>query len=177
MKKIIGAVIAVVMVLGLAGCATQSDRSKNLAGVKQNMDNGLPKWVGHDFDYEDASYFLDGYIPSKKGIFSDGKGKLGDERASEIQATLDARANLAARVKAEIDRRRIATKTEAGEMAVERISEVLVGPQRIDTFKGKDGTVYILMYISEENVKETAKQADPKFADQVDKLFMGEPAE
>ena len=190
MKKILGASVAVAVLVGvsfLSGCASsQSSRSGNLAGVQQNIEKGLPKWVNHDFDYEDASYFLDGYIPSKHGIFASGYGKMGDERSSEIQARLDARANLAARVKSDADRRAAAvnrgsnnseTASSTLQITVESVSQTLEGSQRIDSYTADDGTVYLLFFISDENVKKSLKNAAPEYAEMVDALFTEEMSE
>ena len=189
MKKILGASVAVAVLVGvsfLSGCASsQSSRSENLAGVKQNIENGLPKWAGADFDSDEAAFYLDGYVPSKHGIFASGYGKGSDYRTSEIQARLDARANLASRVKAEADRRANNLFKNGGaesnattlQITAESVSQTLVGSQRVDSYMAADGTLWILMFISDENQKKSLESAAPEQASLIDALFTEEMSE
>lgn len=158
MKKFVKhiALTALAASLCFIGCKS-NDKAKNLAGVQQNEEAGRPRWVGHDFDYDEAEYFTGGYKPSSNGIFASGKAKRADTRQSEIAARLDARANLASRVTAEIGRAAADNGLSAENITVENVSATLAGSRVIDTYTDvEDGTVYILMFISEKDLKKTS---------------------
>ena len=155
MKKILGVVVAVLMITTVyVGC--QSDKAKNLAGVQQNEEAGIPRWIGRDFDYEDAEYYTGGYKPASVGILSSGKAKRTDARTSEIAAKLDAQANLASRIATEIGRAAADNGINAEAVTVSKVSAVLTGPRVVDTYTGADGTVYVLMFISDKDLKKSS---------------------
>lgn len=165
MKRFIGMFMVGALLSIFVGCASTGN-AKNLAVVKQNADKKLPLWVNTDMDYDMAQDILD-YCPKKKGVFATGRGKLGDETSSETTARLDARANLAAQIDTYVKRTAETDKKTFSSESIKEVSEAsLKGSRRLDRYLGPDGTVYVLMYLSNENLEESAAETlkDKEFA-------------
>ena len=155
MKRIVVFGMMVLFSIIMFGCA--STNTKNLTGVAQNEKQGFPRWIDMQFDSIDAEYMLDGYKPKENGIFASGKARMDNERSTEIAARLDARSNLASRIKVEIDRVALTNGISAEEVTVEKVSAILTGTKIIDKYRADDGTLYLLMFISDKDAKASSK--------------------
>ncbi len=115
--------------------ATVSEQNK--AQVEQNRVQGLPLWASCNFKSEEASAYIPGYKTNEKGLFASGTG------TSATSARVTARANLAYYCKTTYKYTNSAS------------SETLLGSRIIDSFTASDGTVYVLMFISEKDAKKS----------------------
>ncbi len=162
MKKIVGGVLAaLLLVAGFTGCASTKNNANALGGVAQAQKSGLPAWAyyGCTFTSKEADGFLANYKPSDSGLFAEGEALRADARTSQIAARLDARANLASFVKTEAARYAADNGLSTDQVNVEEIDQILVGSRIVDSVKGPDDTYYVLMFISDKDLKESAKQS------------------
>ena len=104
--------------------------------IKYNKQAGLPIWADCSFTSDQVPVFLGNYS-SPKGFFSAGKGQ------SEQAARINANHNLL---------------NYCNEIYGNDNSKgILYGSRIIDTVKTNDGTVYILMFISEKDAKRNLR--------------------
>lgn len=117
------------LVAMLCACASTAHISEqNKAQVAQNRLLGLPLWAECSFTSTDAPAYIPGYRAAEKGLFCAGSGN------NSTQARLDTRAKLASSIN----------------------SETLIGSRIVDSYTSDNGTVYILMFISEKDAKESS---------------------
>ena len=80
-----------------------------------------------------------------KGYELSGKAKYGDAQSSTAAAELDAKANLCDFVAAEFKAERKDTASVSG-------------IRRVDRLVSEDGTVHVLMFVSEKNAKKSFRR-------------------
>ena len=116
-------------------CKSKAVSDINYTQIRINQEKNIPLWAECSFPSEQASYYLGNY-DSNKGLFSSGSGKTKTE--------------------AEITTR---TKLIDYCYSFYGISEtketVLYGVRIVDRYSAEDGTVYILMFISEKDAKKS----------------------
>lgn len=172
MKKIMSAVIAVVMVLGLAGCASVKNNADALGGpaAAEKLTGARWAYYGCTFTSKEAASFIKGYVPVDNGYFAEGEADRGDVRSSQIAARVDATANLASFCKRELARIATVTNTSVTQNDLEKVDTVLTGSRIIDSVQVKN-KVYVLMFISHKDL-EASKDLSPTLGDLVDELAM-----
>ncbi len=109
------------------------------SGKQKYRDDGLPVWVESSFT--NPSDFWAGFN-DEKGFYSWGSAKYADAHTSTTAAELDAKSRLVEFV-----------RFERGVKENEGVS-VIQGMRRVDRFVSDDGTVYVLMFVSEKNAKK-----------------------
>lgn len=130
MKNIFALIFVVVF---LSSCV-----SNNTDSVQLYRDDGLPMWVGNVFS--DPTGFWAGYN-DKKGFYAWGEAKYGDRNISTNAAELDAKKRL------------LSYLSNKYKLASNKAS--LVGVQRVDRFISDDGTVYVLLFISNKDARKS----------------------
>ena len=103
--------------------------------VQIYREDGLPMWVGEVFS--DPRGYWAGYN-DEKGYYASGEAKYKDKSAATLAAELDAKRKL------------LNFLSGRGKTSLKNTS--LTGVQRVDHFISDDGTVYILLFISEKNM-------------------------
>ena len=123
----------------LLSCKTvDSVNQETYEKIKYNKQNCLPIWADCSFTSDQVSLFLGNYS-SQKGVFASGKGQ------SEQLARINARQNL-------LD---FCNETYASHNISDNSNGTLYGSRIIDTVTHDDGTVYILMFVSEKDAKKS----------------------
>ena len=107
--------------------------------VQTYKEDGTPSWCGEAFT--NPRGFWAGYN-DEKGFYASGEAKYGDEKSSTTAAELDAKRRL---VEFIFDKK---GKTQ---------NVGLVGVQRVDRFVAEDGRVFVLVFISQKNVKKSMR--------------------
>lgn len=116
-----------------AGCVSTGGHE-----VQKYREDGLPVWVEEAFSHPRGHWA--GYN-DEKGYYAGGKALYGDGTASTKAAELEAKMRLASYL-TELDKEHRAPKT-------------LTGVQRMDRFVAEDGTVCVLVFISQKNAKRS----------------------
>ena len=98
--------------------------------------DGLPVWVGNTFT--NPKGYWKGYI-TEKGLYTWGEAKYPDSKIALNAAELDAKERLAKQI------------TDTNPILLSRV-------QRVDFFKSEDGTVYVLVFISNKDLKAVTKK-------------------
>lgn len=93
--------------------------------------DGLPAWVGNTFSNPQGYW---GGYNKEKGLYSWGEANYPDSKIALNAAELDAKTRL------------------AKELSVSNPAK-LTGVHRVDFYKSDDGTVYVLVFISNKNIK------------------------
>ncbi len=115
------------------GCAATSVPSISAVEqqkINQNIEEGLPPWAGCSFTSRVASFYMDGYKPREAGVFASASGE------TERSANLAARAELVRFIYPEEN------------------TAFLAGSRRVDSFTADDGTVWVLMFVSEKDISK-----------------------
>lgn len=105
--------------------------------VQTYHEDGTPSWVGETFT-NPYGYWA-GYN-DEKGFYAWGGAKYDDRNVSTNAAELDAKIRLLDFI--------------SGTSGSSKGRKALVGVQRVDRFIADDGTVYVLLFISNKNVKK-----------------------
>ncbi len=161
MKKIFGALaLCVALVFAFSGCASTSGANAS----------ALPWWCidGKVYDTREADLHP-GIKPAQPGMFGVGAGYDGDIRSRQISARLAARTALANYLKGEIAGAAVAKGVGDG-VSIEKVDAILVGSRILDSVQAPDGTVYTVVFISNEDIKESAKE-DPTLLSVVDEVI------
>ncbi len=179
MKKIIGMALAVVLASALVGCGSTkaTGDARDTSAYQQNQELNRPVWVGQQFKsgWNKGGYYWKGPI-DEAGYFASGEAKYGDVKSSTTAADLDGKAQIAFYVKQEINAIAQQESEAAGAdgeaqkelkdfqsaVASVKISGIL----RADRFIGEDGTVYVLMFVPDAEIKK-ALPANSEFAKKV----------
>ncbi|BDC96165.1 hypothetical protein [Treponema saccharophilum] len=184
MKKIIGAVFSAVLLGTFAGCATKpTGDARDTAAFKQNEEMGLPSWVGQQFKsrYNKNGYYWRGPV-DEEGYFASGEAKYADVKSSTTAADLDGKAQIAFYIKQEVNAIAQQESVAAGadgessqelkdfQSAVASVK--IAGIIRADRFIGDDGTVYVLMFVPDSEIKK-ALPANSEFARRVVEKYLG----
>ncbi len=163
MKKVLG-VLALCVALGFAfsGCASTSGASSGASA--------LPWWCvdGKVYDTREAD-LNPGVKPAEIGMFGVGAGYEGDVRSRQISARIAARTALASKIKAEVANAAVAMGV-GDELGIEKVDAVLVGSRVLDTYQAPDGRVFTVVFISNNDMKESAKE-DPTLLSVVDEVI------
>ena len=112
------------------------------AVVQKYREDGLPMWVESRFT--NPSGYWAGFN-DEGGYYASGKAKYGDAQSSTAAAELDAKANLCDFVAAEFKAERKDTASVSG-------------IRRVDRLVSEDGTVHVLMFVSEKNAKKSFRR-------------------
>ena len=176
MKKIVGIVCAAIMALLMAGCASTGS-AKETAAYKQNKELNLPPWADVQFTtgMNKGNYYWGGST-DESGYFASGSAKYSDIKSSTSAADLDGKANLAFYIKQEINatsQQEADAQGSDGEREQElkefqsAVASIKIsGIMRVDRFIGDDGTVYVLMFVPQSEIKKAAP-ANSEFARRV----------
>ena len=176
MKKIFGIVCAAIMALLVAGCASTGS-AKETAAYKQNKELNLPPWADVQFTtgMNKGNYYWGGSV-DEQGFFASGSAKYSDVKSSTNAADLDGKANIAFHIKQEINataQQEADAEGSEGERAQElkefqsSVASIKVsGIMRVDRFIADDGTVYVLMFVPESEIKK-AVPSNSEFAKRV----------
>ena len=186
MKRIFGTALAVILGFALVGCgstdgATKGDARKT-AVYNQNEEMNRPHWIGAQFStgMNKDNYYWGGAV-DEKGWFTSGEAKYADVKASTSAADLDGKAQIATHVKQDIvtTAKEVAANEGAdgetqkaldnftGAVASIKISGIM----RVDRWIDSDGTVYVLMFVPESEIKK-AVPSDSPFAKKVMEQYL-----
>ncbi|MBQ9281402.1 MAG: hypothetical protein IJ207_04295 [Treponema sp.] len=187
MKRIIGAALAAMLAVFMTGCgstdgATKGDARKT-AVYNQNEELNRPHWIGAQFStgMNKNNYYWGGAV-DEKGWFTSGEAKYADIKASTSAADLDGKSQIATHVKQDIvtTAKEVAANEGAdgetqkdldnfvGSVASVKISGIM----RVDRWISSDGTVYVLMFVPESEIKK-ATPSDSPFAKKVMEKYLG----
>ena len=161
MKKIFGALaLCVALVFAFSGCASTPGANAST----------LPWWFvdGKVYDTREAD-LNPGVKPAEIGMFGVGAGYEGDVRSRQISARIAARTALASKIKAEVANAAVAMGV-GDELGIEKVDAVLVGSRVLDTYQAPDGRVFTVVFISNSDLKESAKE-DPTLLTVVDEVI------
>lgn len=186
MKKILGAVLAAVItgiLLMSCGSTKATGDARDTSAYQQNVDAGLPVWVGQQFksSRNKNGYYWKGPI-DETGYYASGEAKYGDVKTSTTAADLDGKAQIAFYIKQEVNaiaqqeseaagsdgETQKALKDFQSAVAAVKIS----GIERADRFVAPDGTVYVLMFVPDAELKK-ALPANSAFAKKVVEKYLG----
>lgn len=177
MKKNLIVVSAVVLVLTFVSCASKpTGDARNTAAYQQNGDLGLPAWAGMQFKsgWNKSGYYWKGPV-DETGYFASGEAKYSDVKSSTDAADLEGKAQIAFYIKQEINaiaQQELSnngdskTKKEFEQFQTAVASVKISGIMRVDRFITEDGTVYVLMFVPENEIKK-ALPSDSEFAKHV----------
>lgn len=107
--------------------------------VQAYREDGLPVWVEQVFS--NPSGIWAGFN-DEKGFYASGEANYGDLQSSLSAAELDAKTRLQEFVCRELSKEKPA---------------VLLGVQRVDRFIAENGSVYVLVFVSQKNAKKSLK--------------------
>lgn len=127
-----------IIALVLASLIFASCESTGGMEVQKYREDGLPVWVEETFSNPRGHWA--GYN-EEKGYYASGKALYGDGAASTKAAELDAKTRLSSYL-AELDK-------------AHRKPKNLIGVQRMDRLIAEDGTVYVLLFISQKDAKRS----------------------
>ena len=157
MKNIVKAVLfSCVLISFFAGCAsTQSAPVENLPWW---CTAGASEGTGMQFDSEVADRNPRGatWPVNKLGFYAEGKAKRADGRQSGIAARVDARANLAAYISQNSAR---SADSSGNQLDSEKLDVLLSGSMVIDSYIESNGTVHVLIFISNSDLEKNKERA------------------
>lgn len=162
-KKIASAGALALAVMLAAGCAsTPTGTAADTAAYQQAVEAGLPEWANQggfpSRENKNGGYWK-GPI-AEDGWFYVGEGNYGDVKLSTRSAELDAKSKIAQYVKSNIsDGAKEKLTGKELEVITSSISAITIsGIRRVDRFVAKDGTVYVLMFVSTKEVDKAMKE-------------------
>lgn len=120
-----------IFLLSLISCATKKNTFTQLYDL-----DGTPVWVGKTFS--DSNSLWTG-LNKEKGYYAWGEAKSLDEISSFKIADLDAELRLLNFVNSKLSNKKL---------------NHLAGAYRVDSYISKNGTIYVLFFISNKNVKQ-----------------------
>ncbi len=180
MKKIFGAVSALLMTMMIISCGS----SKEVTSAAELAEkDGVPTWVyeGRKDDtglYAVGSGKMSNLNNSLKMARAEGRVELSRELAIEIQSVMQTYVD----DKGDDENRQ--SLTGLTDNALLKTDNMLAGSQQIDYYQTKDGTVYVLMYlpynavvpelnktVAEFNRDSTAAFTEAKMAEAYEKYF------
>lgn len=126
---------AAALLFSLTSCSSTNELSPQI-----QREDGLPAWAGEMFS--DPRGLWDGYN-DKKGFYASGESKNFDRQTATSVAELDAKTNLLLYV-------------QSLQKNGKKITS-LRGCRRVDRYIADDGSVYILVFVSEKDVKKSAR--------------------
>ncbi len=176
MKKILFAVLTAMALVMAVGCKSTENNANALAGSKQAVEAGRPKWAtaaGSTFTSKEATQFMtgDGYVAPESGYFASGNAKRGDARATQAAARMDARSRLTEYIKTESTSYAADNGHDYAGLTVETVDSLIKGSRPIDSFEADDGTIYVLMFISDSDLAKSIK-ASESLDSEVSKLML-----
>lgn len=185
MKRIFGAAIAVMMAVFLAGCGSTkaTGDARDTAAYQQNAEAGRPAWAGTQFKSgrNKNGYYWKGPI-DEAGYYASGQARYADVKSSTTAADLDGKAQIAFFIKQEVNAIAQTESAAAGtdgeaqrelkdfQSAVASVK--ISGIERADRFIADDGTVYVLMFVPDSEIKK-ALPANSEFAQKVVEKYLG----
>lgn len=177
MKKIIGVLVATLLVAGVfAGCASNKNGSATYGAAQAEAD-GRPRWAQQQvtFTSEEApSYFNNGhesYIPVADGLFAAGVGRRPDRRSAEITSRNEARSALATFVQITLGNYTAENSMSVESVTVTKVNSLLVGSRIVDTwYDERDGAMYTLMFISMKDLEKSGA-GDPELSRLIQSLL------
>lgn len=188
MKRFFGAAIAVMTGILLASCGSTkaTGDARDTAAYQQNQELGLPSWCRTSFKSgrNKNGYYWKGPI-DEAGYYTAGEAKYGDVKTSTSAAELDGKAKIAFHIKEEINAIAQAEAEAAGSSEAQReykefqsaVAQVKIsGIERVDTFIAPEGTVHVLMFVPDSEIKkatdagsEFSKRVMEKYIESLDK--------
>lgn len=185
MKKIVGMAFAIALGLSLAGCGSTkaTGDARETSAYQQNAAAGLPSWCGTQFTSgrNKNGYYWKGPI-SESGFYASGQAKYADVKTSTSAADLDGKAQIAFHIKQEVNaiaQQESSASGADGEANQELkdfqsavASVKIAGIERADRFIAEDGTVYVLMFVPDSEIKK-ALPANSDFAKKVVNKYLG----
>lgn len=163
-KKILGAGALALVVMLAAGCAsTPTGSAADTAAYKQAVEAGLPEWANQG-GFPSSENKNGGYWKgpvAEDGFFQVGTANFGDVKISTDAAELDGKSKIANYVVQEAGQRadlKEGVNGKSYESLIKGLGAARIsGIRRVDRFVAKDGTVYVLMFVSNKQVKEAMK--------------------
>jgi|GEM_PF-5875114 len=175
MKKI-GFVLAIMVAMLMVGCATKPTGDvRDTSAFKQNEEMGRPAWAGMQFKsgWNKNGYYWKGPV-DESGFFASGEAKYSDVKTSTSAAEVDGKAKIAFYIKQEINAIAQDEYTSSGSSSDSEhktfqsaVASVKIGGIiNVDRFIADDGTVFVLMFVPEAEIKK-ALPSDSEFAKRV----------
>ena len=177
MKKIIGIAIAVTFAIMLSSCASKpTGDARDTAAYQQNEELGLPAWAGMQFKsgWNKNGYYWKGPV-DETGYYASGEAKYSDVKSSTDAADLEGKSQIAFYIKQEINAIAQQEASNDGQSKTQKeieqfqssvASVKISGIMRVDRFIADDGTVYVLMFVPQDEIKK-ALPSDSEFAQKV----------
>lgn len=189
MKRIFIFAAAVSLGFSIAGCSSTkaTGDARDTSAYQQNQAMNLPAWVDTTFKsgWNKGGYYWKGPI-DEAGFYASGQGKYGDVQTSTTSADLDGKAQIAFFIKQEINAIAEQEASKAGAEAEKQeelksfqsavASVKIAGIMRADRFIGEDGTVYVLMFVPDSEIKK-AVPANSEFAKAVVEKYLASLSE
>ena len=174
MKKIVGIVCAAIMALIVAGCASTNKAvgsSMNTSAAQQNKDADRPTWDGMSLKTSELMKTPEdkrawgGYVDEEGLLFSGASEKFGNLNTTTSAAELNAKGQIAEHIQQAIARvAGQSTGTDGNNISsvgidktVSAVATKVSGIRRLDRYIGKDGSVYVLLFVSSKNIQDAAK--------------------
>ncbi len=158
MKNIVKVVVVLVscaLISVFVGCAsTQTAPTENLPWWCSAGESG----TGKQFKSDVADMNPRGatWPVNERGFYAEGKAKRADGRQSGVAARVDARANLAAFINQESKRE---ADSAGDELSSEKLDVLLFGSMVIDSYIESNGTVHVLIFISNSDLEKNKERA------------------
>lgn len=183
MKKNLGITTAIILSIMLVGCASKpTGDARNTSAYQQNEELGLPAWAGMQFKsgWNKNGYYWKGPV-DETGYFASGEAKYSDVKSSTDAADLEGKAQIAFYIKQEINALAQQEAQNNGDSKTQKefeqfqsavASVKIAGIMRVDRFIAEDGTVYVLMFVPENEIKK-ALPSDSEFAKSVINKYIG----
>ena len=178
MKRIFGTAFAVMMAVFFAGCGSTkaTGDARDTAAYQQNQELGLPAWCRQSFKSgrNKNGYYWKGPV-DEAGYYTAGEAKYADVKTSTNAAELDGKSKIAFHIKEEInaiaEQEANASGTSESQQEYKSfqssVAQVKIsGIERVDTFIAPDGTVHVLMFVPDVEIKK-ATDSNSEFAKRV----------
>ena len=184
MKRIFCTAFAVMVGILLVGCGSTkaTGDARDTSAFQQNQEMNRPAWVGQEFKsgWNKGGYYWKGPIDDV-GYFASGEAKYADVKSSTTAADLDGKAKIAEYIKQEVNTIAQQESAASGDSETQQelknfqstvASVKISGILRADRFIGDDGTVYVLMFVPDSEIKK-ALPANSAFAKRVVEKYLG----
>lgn len=166
MKKLIGAVVAIAVTAALMGCGSTKGIASGVEQAKQSNNPGWAQVSGAAVTFTDSEAKLYNAIETgERGMYASGMSEsLGSPRVTASAANLTARTELGRYVGSQMlaarNRMDEAGRTKYAELNADRVDSLLVGSRAVDSFVDDTGNVWVLMFVSTENLRKSYAGTD-----------------